>query len=251
MTVGSVRKIKLGTGELHLIEDLHLHLEETGGGKNEAKALSGKRRQQCKGPGAERSRVGRPRWSLKMPSRELQGQNPVSQVLSARSFCPRRVISLCSAFPPSGSCCLSIRRLPSDHQNSLCLKVPRAMSPGSGHSLGQPFSNTDKSGGINSPTPLPDGGTSQTFPAEMSWSCAKWDLAWFLSFAGFSSFSVPPPPLSSWLFLQHFLINDTLRNSCPWRWFQGIPALGSQWHWSKMNEEEGMRQGSRDRSGTV
>ena len=53
-------KDKAGHWELHLIEDLHLHLEETGGGKNEAKALSGKRRQQCKGPGAERSRVGRP-----------------------------------------------------------------------------------------------------------------------------------------------------------------------------------------------
>lgn len=85
---------------------------------------------------------------------EFQGQNPVSQVLSACSFCPCRVISLWSAFPRSGSCCLSIRRLPSDHQNSLCLKVPRAMSPGSGHSLGQPFSNTEQELGYQFPNSL-------------------------------------------------------------------------------------------------
>ena len=206
---------------------------------------------------------------------ECQGQNPVSQVPSALCFCPSGVISLWSAFLPRGSSCLSIRGLPSDLQNSLFLKVPRVTSPGSGPSLGQPFSNIDESGGINSPAPLPmgylpdlpcrnkaklcsclenprDGGAwwaavcgvtqSRTRLKRLSSrSSAKWDFSRFLTLAGFSSFSVPPPSLSYWLFLEHFLISDTLRDSCPWRWFQGIPTLGSQWHGSKMNEERGMR----------
>lgn len=59
-------------------------------------------------------------------------------------------------------------------------------------------------------------GTSHTCPAEISQSCAEWDFSRFLTLAGFS-FSVPPPLLFYWLFLERFLISDTLRNSCPWR----------------------------------
>ena len=157
---------------------LHLHLLETGGGKNEAKTLLRKRRHLCKRPGAERSRVGQTLMRPQDAFREcFRNRNPVSQVLSPLCLYLFRFISLWFAFPPSSSSCLSIGRLPSGRQNSLRLQVPRATSSGNGILWGSPLPILMKTGVSIPQLPYPDGGTSQTSPAKVGQSCANWDFA--------------------------------------------------------------------------
>lgn len=151
-----LRRIKLDTGELHLIRDLHLHLQETGGGKSDAEALFGKRRQQCKGQGQSG-----PEWAdldeaSRRPHGEFQGQNAGS----------RRCRH--SASVHSGSPVFGVLALPGPAVAFLsdgCLQTSRIHFSWKSQELGvlgvdilgQPFSNADESGGDNSPTPLPVG----------------------------------------------------------------------------------------------
>lgn len=242
-----LRRIKLDTGELHLIRDLHLHLQETGGGKSDEKPLWEKKTAvQRASRAVQRADLGE---ASRRPHGEFQGMNAGSRRRPALCFCPLGVTSPWGACPPRGSSCLSIRRPALRPPEFTFPESPKSEESWEWIFWSSPLERWWEWGHqfVNS---LASGAPPHTCPAEISQSCAG--SGTFLDFSPFAGFSfLSHSILFYWLFLERFLISDILRNSLsleviPRYTNPGQPVALEQNEWRRRYEI-----GPRDRSGTV